>query len=67
MYLNKLVLLQCSVTDSNSVQVVHQVRCFCCPKTKTQSASETLCFFKNLENGQSPKKEEDLSHNSLKA
>jgi hypothetical protein len=66
-YLNKIVLLQCSVIDSNSIQVVHQVTCFFCLKTKTRPAFETLCFFKNLENGQSPKKEEDLSHSPLKA
>jgi hypothetical protein len=47
--------------------VVHQARCFFCLKTKTEPASETICFFKNLENGQNPKKEEDLSHDSPKA
>jgi len=57
-FLNKLLFLWYPVVKNNSIQEVHQIRCFFPYKMETELASETLCFFKKLDDGRVPKKED---------
>lgn len=62
-YLNKLVCLWCPVTEISSVQGVHQVRRFFAEKQKQGLLPKVSSFFKkNLDNVQSPKKEDCISN-----